>query len=219
MSGEFPHNHSLAELVARARAVPSPSVNVTVADVAAEVRARSAARRSPVVAVFAAAAAAVVLFLGSTRADKADASPNRPLVAAAQRTAVQDPARPFVRVPHNARAVVLAPDDAVPEPQVSAHGPRIVHVACGITIATESGPDPVVVSLWRAEVAGGVYRIVVAPEVESTFYVKHGQRTLDIEPDSSVTVNDGELTVTHGHARWHEEKSEPSGPTASALAV
>lgn len=219
MNNEFPANHALAELVTRARAVPSPTVNVTVADVAAEVRARSVARRWPVVAVFATAAAALVLFLGSTRADKADAAPCRPAVAAAQRTAVQDPARPFVNVPRNAGAAASGPSDEALEPPLVDHEPDVVRVARGITIATESGPEPVVVSTWRAEVAGGVYRIVVAADVESTFYVKHGQRTLDIEPDSSVTVNDGELTVAHGHARWHEEKSEASVPTASALAA
>lgn len=216
MTDRFPDNDALAKLVAQARSVPTPKVSVRAEDIRAAVKAEERKgqwlRWGGGLAAAAAVLLAVSLVGDSTDPTTETAPVTTPSVAAA--TPVD---KPHVVEP---RVDEPSPAPAVEEPETPAPtkpAPKLA-VADGITITTESGEDPVVVSQWQIEVSAGVYRIAVEPTVTSTFHVKHRERTLDVEPGTTVLFDDGRIEVEHGNAQWQDE-AKADKPDASALAA
>lgn len=219
MTDRFPDNDALAKLVAQARSVPTPEVKVTAQEIRAAVKAEE--RNGYLRWGAGLAAAAAVLFAvslvggNSGDTDPATATPASVVVT----TPDEQPVDSHVEEPGvtpTIPAVEMEPPR--PEPTPTDPTPTKLALAEGVTVTTESGTNPVVVSQWQIEVSAGVYRIAVEPTVESTFHIKHRKRTLDVEPGTELVFDNGEIDIEHGRAQWQDEDKQDR-PSASTLAA
>ena len=221
----FPRSPALGELVAQVRATQPPSVSVTLDDVRTELATATASRRWKVAGVAMAAAAAVALVFALDGGDttppaatvvahggvtpnvsEAEApahTPEPPAASAPARSLVEAPAAPSA-------SGALEPSSAAVDPATA------IQLAPGVTINTESGPAPVVVSAWTVEVAGGVYRISTPVQAESALSVHHDERVLVVQANTSVVLSDGDLEIERGAAAWRADV-RPAHPDAKTL--
>ena len=211
MSERFPENDALADLVAEARSVATPDVSVTAQDIRSAVQAdqrKGYLRWGAALAVAAAAVLALSLFGGDS---PSPAEKSTPVVS----TAEEPKPEPDPRVDQPRSAPTTEPEPPSPEPK---QPEPVLALAKGISVQTERGPEPVIVSQWQIDIAAGVYRIAVAPEVESTFHVAHRGRVLDVDPGTELVIDDGKVDVVHGRAHW-QDVTKPDKPDASTLAA
>ena len=225
MTDRFPENDALAKLVAQARSVPTPEVKVTAKEIRAAVKAEE--RKGYLRWGTGLAAAAAVLFAvslfggGSNDADPATTTPASVAVTTPDEQPDGKTAEPRGEEPEVTPTIPAIEEDGPrPDPTPTDPTPPVSKLALaeGITVTTESGTDPVVVSQWQIEVSAGVYRIAVETTVESTFHVKHRKRTLDVEPGTELVFDNGKIDIEHGRAHWQDE-AKPDRPDAATLAA
>lgn len=221
MTDRFPENDALAKLVAQARSVPTPKVNVTAQEIRAAVKAeerKGYLRWGGGLAAAAAIVFAVSLFGGN--ASETEATTTTTPTSVAVTTPDEQPAETHVDEP-GVTPTIPAVEAEPPRPEPTPTDPpppTELALAEGITVTTESGTDPVVVSQWQIEVSAGVYRIAVETTVESTFHVKHRKRTLDVEPGTELVFDNGKFDIQRGRAHWQDE-DKAERPSASMLAA
>lgn len=203
MSDPFPVNEQLARLVAQARAVPTPNVSVTSADIEAALRGSRSWRAwlMPALASAATVVLGIRLWGGGDPPEVVDPAPDVAVATLEPGGRPAPPEAPSVESPRS-------PVPPVP-PSPSVAAPAIVAgLGAGVTVSTISGEPPRVSSRWDVTVAAGVYRITLAMTASSTLRVHSGDRILHVEPGATVLLDNGESTVQAGQATWVESDQD-----------